>query len=263
MTLRDPGEDLREAIARVVAEDAPALVEEAREAARTRARAIVEEALVDELVRAVAASAARQHGAERPYPASDGSSAQGEGPIAGEALWAYCVLDARAELPDELEGVEGAAVLRIVERDLAALVSLVPLADFDDERLREHLNDIEWVERTARAHEDVLEQVLARATVVPLRLCTIYRDDEGVCRLLRDERDELRRSLDAVSGRAEWGLKLFADAARLGTSTTPAPRWLRPSQRVPTRRTTVWPRWRMLRGSTRCSARRRTGTTAT
>ena len=217
MSERDPVEDLREAIARVVAEDAPALVEEARDAARTRARAIVEEALVDELVRAVAGSVERDDGAERPYPAHDGSSARGGGPTAGDALWVYCVLDARDEVPDELEGIEGAPVLRIVERDLAALVSLVPLADYDDERLRDHLNDIEWVERTARAHEDVLEQVLARATVVPLRLCTIYRDDEGVCRFLRDERDELRHSLDAVAGRAEWGLKLFADATRLRT----------------------------------------------
>jgi hypothetical protein len=139
---------------------------------------------------------------------------------AGDAAWAYCVVDAgeAAALPNGLAGVDGSAVLPIAEGDLAALVSLVPVADYDDERLREHLNDIDWVARTARAHEDVLEQALEQATVVPLRLCTIYRDDDGIRRLLRDEHDELRRSLEAVAGRAEWGLKLFADTESIHAS---------------------------------------------
>ena len=280
MSERDPVDSLREAIARVVAEDAPALVEEAREAARARARAVIEDVLVDELVRAAVAlstsadeneSAARDDDvaatggggvAASPSTGDDAARASGDGVAASpstgddaarasgddvaaspsrddvasvsrndarvepdrvhsaatDALWAYCVLDAReaAELPDGLEGVAaGSTVARIVEGDLAALVSPVPLSDYDDERLREHLNDIEWVERTARAHEDVLEQALESATVVPLRLCTIYHDHEGIRRLLRDEHDELRRSLEAVAGRAEWGLKLFADPERV------------------------------------------------
>ena len=138
----------------------------------------------------------------------------------GDAAWAYCVVDAgeAAGLPDGLAGVDGSVVLSVAEGDLAALVSLVPVADYDDESLREHLNDIDWVARTARAHEDVLERALERAAVVPLRLCTIYRDDDGIRRLLRNEHDELRRSLEAVAGRAEWGLKLFADPERLLTS---------------------------------------------
>ena len=43
----------------------------------------------------------------------------------------------------------------LVEGDLAALLSPVPLAEYGDERLREHLEDISWLERTARAHEAV------------------------------------------------------------------------------------------------------------
>jgi hypothetical protein len=114
----------------------------------------------------------------------------------------------------KLQGVEaGSTVEVLAEGDLAALVSPVPLAEYDDDRLREHLEDIDWVERTARAHETVLERVLADATIVPLRLCTLYRDQEGVRQLLRDQRGELMRSLDAVAGCAEWGVKLFSIGA--------------------------------------------------
>src|SRR5213079_1344645 len=104
--------------------------------------------------------------------------------------------------------------------DLAALVSRVPLADYDDEQLREHLNDIEWVERTARAHEVVLEQALEDCTIVPLRLCTLFRGLERVRDFLRDEHDGLTAGLAALTGRAEWGLKLFVDEERLRDSLT-------------------------------------------
>jgi hypothetical protein len=94
----------------------------------------------------------------------------------------------------------------------------VPLADYDDERLRDHLNDIDWVERTARAHEDVLDQALAVCTIVPLRLCTLFRDRDAVRRLLRDERASLGAGLRTLAGRAEWGLKLFVNSRRLQES---------------------------------------------
>ncbi len=37
------------------------------------------------------------------------------------------------------------------EDALAAVASQVPLEEFDEERLREHLADMTWVEATARA----------------------------------------------------------------------------------------------------------------
>jgi hypothetical protein len=120
-------------------------------------------------------------------------------------------------LPRELRGVEpGARVEILREGDLAALVSPVPRGEYADERLREHLNDIEWVERTARAHEHVLETALLSGTaVVPFCLCTLYREPGRVRDLLRAERQTLRRNLAAVEGRAEWGMKLFVDCERL------------------------------------------------
>ncbi len=76
----------------------------------------------------------------------------------------------------------------------------------------EHLEDLEWVERTARRHEDVLEAALQETTIVPLRLCTLYRDTDGVRRLLREHRAAFRDGLSRVGGCVEWGVKVFADS---------------------------------------------------
>lgn len=194
-------EDWRRHLRDVAAADAPGVLEEARAAARRRARAMLEDALVDELLAAAAAPAP-----EHPHPAPEHPR--------GDAWWVYCVVPApgAAELAAGVEGIEPDRPVETVEDgDLAVLASRVPLAGYGDEQLRHHLEDLAWLERTARGHEAVQEAVLRRAPLVPLRLCTIYRDREGVVRLLQENGEVFAQNLAAVDGCAEWGVKIFLD----------------------------------------------------
>jgi hypothetical protein len=216
---REPDANLRRLLRELAGEDAHGLLAEARIGARARARALLDELL------AAAAKAKSNHAAPRaPDRAPAGSPTADPGRAAagspssdpgseGEAWWVYCVLRAQdAGVAIGLEGIEPASeVLPVAEADLAALVSRVPLSDYDDARLREHLEDIEWLERTARGHEAVLEGAQARATIVPLRLCTIYRDSAGVRRMLSENHDALADTLTRVDGCAEWGAKVFLE----------------------------------------------------
>jgi hypothetical protein len=178
--------------------------------ARAEAEAVAElrDALVD--------AALRQRGAGRVRKEPPPHDAPAPAAPAGEGLWAYCVVRAGEALPGAMHGVDGAgAVERVEARGLAAIVSRVPLKEFGAEPLRENLNDLSWLERVARAHESVLEEVLAQSTLVPLRLCTIYESEQGVRDMLERERDSLLEPLDALTGRQEWGVKLIVDDHRL------------------------------------------------
>jgi Gas vesicle synthesis protein GvpL/GvpF len=141
--------------------------------------------------------------------------------MADDLLWAYGVVAAGATLPGDIVGVAGGAIAPVAAGGLAALTSRVPRADFAAQPLREHLNDLPWLERVAREHEAVLDQVLATATVVPLRLCTIYEDGAGVERMLEREREALAEALARLEGRQEWGVKLLVERAT-GQSGQPA-----------------------------------------
>lgn len=209
------GDELRALLRELATADAPGLVAEARLAARGRARALIEDLLVEELLRAARAPQrpAGRSQETAPAPAPAPPTLAPETPADGDAWWAYCIVRAAEAKPvlSQVEGVEPGTSVEMVDRDgVAALVSRVPLAEYNDRRLREHLEDIEWVEQIARAHEAVLERVLAQATIVPLRLCTLYRDVEGVRRLLRDRRSELLQCIVAIDGCTEWGVKVFA-----------------------------------------------------
>ena len=141
---------------------------------------------------------------------------------AGDALWAYCVARDDAELKAGGAGVHPTGAPEWLRGDgLAVLCSRVPLAEFGEEALRRNLNELPWLERTARAHEAAIGAAFARADVVPLRLCTIFADEAGARRMLAERRDVLAGALDALAGREEWSVKLLLDREALAAGLRP------------------------------------------
>lgn len=133
------------------------------------------------------------------------------------AWYVYGVVAGDTALGESLHGVDPAWNVTILrEGALAAVSSQVPLAEFDEARLREHLADMAWVEATARAHEGVLDWIREQATVIPMRMCTVYRTEGGIREMLSREAGPLQEALDRLDGKAEWGVKVFTDIARAG-----------------------------------------------
>jgi hypothetical protein len=124
---------------------------------------------------------------------------------AGTVWYVYGVGEDDAAL-SRLEGVE------LIRRGrLAALVRAVSLEDYDAAVLPERLNDRDWLERSARAHEDVLQAAAAVTAIVPLRFGAIYRSRKQVERMLDGRSDEFEATLERVRGHVELGVKVWAD----------------------------------------------------
>ncbi|MFD5639535.1 GvpL/GvpF family gas vesicle protein [Streptomyces sp. NPDC127077] len=150
-----------------------------------------------------------------------------------------------AALSVELTGVGGVPPRLLRHGDLIAVVGSVPERDFDPEPLRRRLEDVHWLEETARAHQGVLDALTAVTSPLPLRLATVLRDDSGVRVMIDERREDFLRTLDRLDGRVEWDVRVYADTApehadaftrrlhhtlsecaeenRLLTPTTPAP----------------------------------------
>ena len=67
---------------------------------------------------------------------------------------------------------------------------------------------------TSRAHERALEQIHSQATVIPIRMCTVYRTEGGVRERLRRDARSLEHALSHLRGKDEFGVKVFADLHR-------------------------------------------------
>jgi Gas vesicle synthesis protein GvpL/GvpF len=235
-------ERLRAAIDELAAGDAAELLAEARADARERVREMLSDALAHSMLDQVRSQLV---GADEPAPLApeplapeplapeplapeplapeplapeplvpDPQEAEPSAPAPDElGLYVYGVVrDGELQRGDRIAGIDPTRPVTLVrEGRVAAAASEVALAEFGEAQLRAHLADMGWVERTARAHESALEQIQARATVIPMRMCSVYRTEDGVREMLRREASALEVALDHLEGKSEWGVKAFAE----------------------------------------------------
>lgn len=134
-------------------------------------------------------------------------------PGQGYGSWLYAVAgELDRALLGPLTGVAGEPLRTIEAAGLVAVVGSVPLNSFGDEALRRNLEDLDWLGRVARIHDEVVDAVARAGPTVPLRLATVYLDDERVEMVLRRRTADFRRALERVAGRTEWGVKAVLDA---------------------------------------------------
>src|SRR5207248_1127065 len=127
-------ERLRVALDELAIGEASELLAEARAEARVRVRSMLGDALTHAML---------EHAHEQLQRADRQPAPQPE--TRGERAWyVYGVI--ASERAAAITAIDGAAVVQ--EGDLAAVVGRVALDEFDEQRLREHLADIDWVERT-------------------------------------------------------------------------------------------------------------------
>lgn len=130
-----------------------------------------------------------------------------------------------------LRGVAGAPLSLLpplVEAGPAApafVTSQVPHCDWREEALRRHFEDLDWLEDTARAHHHVIQALSDRATVLPLRMATLYQDEERALAALREQRPAFADRLALLAHQAEYGVKVYVrpDSAGDGAADGPDP----------------------------------------
>jgi hypothetical protein len=118
---------------------------------------------------------------------------------------------------DDVLGLSDGVLEGVVVGDLVGVVSSVDLDEFGEEGLRLNLERLDWLEAAARGHDAVVQAAAAVAPTAPMRLATIFRDDEGVRERLLERYDAISTVLDRVEGHEEWSVKVLT---RTGTEAT-------------------------------------------
>jgi len=194
---------LRAAAGRVPGPEVERIVAEARRAAAREAAGLLQQVMT----RAILERAVEQLA---PEPAPEGPPAA----AGGAPLWyAYGVQRAADPRPPAAAGVDGAAVEGVEAAGLRALVSAVPAADFGEDGLRRRLEDLDWLDANARAHEAVLAAAMAGGPVLPLRFATVFRRRDQLAAVLDRHAAELHAEADRIAGHREWGAKALVDLA--------------------------------------------------
>ncbi|MFE4823118.1 GvpL/GvpF family gas vesicle protein [Streptomyces sp. NPDC056704] len=140
--------------------------------------------------------------------------------------YAYAVVrnaEGLREATAPLRGVADSPVSLVTDSgddQLGLVVSHVPGQDFQEDALKQHLEDLEWLEAVARAHHGVIEALGERTTVLPLRLATVYLDDNRAREMLEAGRTMFAERLALLSEHVEWGVKIYVESSTALTEPT-------------------------------------------
>ncbi|MDX3537246.1 GvpL/GvpF family gas vesicle protein [Streptomyces sp. MB09-01] len=148
--------------------------------------------------------------------------------------YVYAAVPLSAGLRDALEGLRGiygSPVLFVTapgtvagdpRAPLAFATSHVPLRDFNESALKNHFEDLEWLEDVARTHHDVVQALSTHTTVLPLRMATVYQDDDRAGRALAEQYEAFAERLAQLIAHTEFGVKIYLAPAAAPADTGPA-----------------------------------------
>src|SRR4026209_2024340 len=139
--------------------------------------------------------------------------------MAGGAF-GYCVVQsarnpAAAHVPAGLPGADAPRLDR-VGQSMWMVHAPVPLDRYGTQALEESLRDLEWVSAIAVAHEAVVEYFarLRGATVIPMKLFTLFSSPARAIAEMRRRSDRLATLFAKLQGCEEWGVRIMRGPSR-------------------------------------------------
>jgi hypothetical protein len=91
-------------------------------------------------------------------------------------------------------------------------VADAPLALYGEDAINRRLSDLDWVSRAAVGHEAVVESFIEQPAVLPMKLFTIFMNDDRAVEHVHAERPRIAAVLERVLGHHEWGVRVVLDA---------------------------------------------------
>jgi len=139
-----------------------------------------------------------------------------------QGLYAYGVIGEQPQPFFTITGIDKASnVYPIAGKDICVIVSEIDIDIFQNQ-VKSLLSGLTGstddapggAEAILQAHEDVVGALMESTTVVPFTFGTILKDEAAAATLLVDGEAKFKRLLAKFAGRAEWGVKVYADNQR-------------------------------------------------
>jgi hypothetical protein len=134
------------------------------------------------------------------------------------STYVYCIVKSTrpprtARVPPGLPGTRGVRAVE-VGAGLFAIVADAPEARYSEAAVNARLSDLNWVSKVAVGHEAVVEHFIDAAAVLPMKLFTMFADDDRMRAHISSERSRLLAMAKRVGGHHEWGVRVLLDGTK-------------------------------------------------
>ena len=110
-----------------------------------------------------------------------------------DLIYLYCVTHKIPKLKD-MEKLVGGPYF-VYHQGLYAVVSEVREDEFGEENLKKNLANLEWIKQKASIHEQVIEEVMKDACVIPFKFGTIFNNEDNLKTMLEEYIGETQKQL--------------------------------------------------------------------
>ncbi|MFC0274769.1 GvpL/GvpF family gas vesicle protein [Metabacillus herbersteinensis] len=111
------------------------------------------------------------------------------------------------------KGFDGVENLYTISRNqVTAVVCNLDRNDYSEQVIKEKVNnDMEWLQEKAFHHHETLTALYKTFTIIPLKFCTIYENEENLRETIHGNEEKLESSLTLLHGSEEWNVKIYCD----------------------------------------------------
>jgi len=127
--------------------------------------------------------------------------------MTGMNIYAYAIIDSIVQFDDCITGMEGNIVFNIPYRDIGVVVS----------KFGEKIQNV--TKDHVLKHEEVVEKLMRRFTVLPIRFLTQFSHEEDVLLMMQAFYNDFRENLDRVRNKVEFGVKIIWSGVKVNNHT--------------------------------------------
>ena len=91
------------------------------------------------------------------------------------------------------------------------IVKYVSENEFSEEKLKQNISDVKWLESNARDHINVINMVMEFSDVIPFKFGTIFQTNENLRKFIFDYSDSLKENFQHNKNKEEWAVKIYCD----------------------------------------------------
>jgi hypothetical protein len=115
-------------------------------------------------------------------------------------IYAYGVIDSKDTIDETIFGLEGAGVYNVSYRDIGVAVS----------ELRQNIQ--ETTDANVLKHEEVIETLMAKFTILPVKFSTIFNTKEALLSMVESYYQDFKDNLVRLHNKVEFGIKVIWQA---------------------------------------------------
>lgn len=128
-------------------------------------------------------------------------------------LYVYCLT--RDAVSPETEGVDQTKRFGFATSDgVSAIFTAVNAEAFSQQEIDRRAGDLEWIGAIGYRHQAVVQDVMKKTALVPLRAFTLFSSEETLRAYLHENASMLNKVLDRLDGKQEWTLRVEIEPQR-------------------------------------------------